>query len=64
MSMCRFEPGFSAEQMGVAVEEAIGWAEQHPAEVRAIVLRATAFAKHFLNRDAVDCYLLQVPVPS
>ena len=58
----RFKPGFTAEQMGAAMEEAVGWAEQHPAEVRAIVLRATAFAKRFLSRDAVDCYLLQVPL--
>ncbi len=46
--------------MGAAVREAIDWAERHPAELRAIVQRATAFAKRFLNRDAIDCYLLQV----
>lgn len=56
----RFEPGFTAEQMGAAVREAIDWAEQHPVEVRAIVQRATGFATRYLNRDAVDCYLLQV----
>ena len=58
----RFEPGFTAEQMGASVKEAVDWAEQHPVEVRAIVQRATAFAQRFLNRDAVDCYLLQVVV--
>lgn len=46
--------------MGAAVRVAIEWAEQHPDEVRAIVQRATAFAKRFLNRGAIDCYLLQV----
>ena len=56
----RFEPGFTAGQMGAAVKEAIDWAELHPVEVRAIVQRGTAFAKRYLNRDAIDCYLLQV----
>ena len=46
--------------MGAAVREAVEWAERHPEEVSAIVQRATAFARRFLNRDAIDCYLLQV----
>ena len=56
----RFEPGFGVDQMGAAVQEAIDWAEQHPVEVRKIVQSATAFASRYLNRDATDCYLMQV----
>ena len=56
----RFEPGFGVAELGAAVGEALSWAEGHPSEVREIVKRATHFATHFLNRDAVDCYFMQV----
>lgn len=56
----RFEPGFSAAELGAAVGEALSWAEEHSSKVREIVQRATHFATHHLNKDAVDCYLMQV----
>lgn len=57
---CRFEAGFNTAEMSAAVEEAVSWAEGHPLKLREIVKEATQFATGMLNRDAVDCYLLQV----
>ena len=44
----------------MGVEEGIAWAEARPAEARAIVLAANAFAEKFLSSRGRYCYAAQL----
>ena len=49
-----------ANETFVGVEEGIAWAEARPAEARAIVLAANAFAEKFLSSRGRYCYAAQL----
>ncbi len=50
----------TANETWCNLEEAIGWAEAHPAKVAEIVKQATDFALKFLSARGRDCYFVQL----
>ncbi|BDA45764.1 Protein O-glucosyltransferase 2 [Coccomyxa sp. Obi] len=50
----------TANETWCNLEEAIGWAEAHPAKVAQIVKQATDFALKYLSARGRDCYFVQL----